>query len=175
MEAVVPILIYWTTLIHFPWSLFSAVHEPGSGYPATVQTGERICIHILWSCLHFYKSFNIAHLYKRELEVLLSLLLTIITWLARVLCNLYLSQEKILGISFHGFTATINIKVFWNFSPSVINISFVCIGYFLWKYASSRQLLRRSCQRQIQFQHSLKLYHKLCKPTNKTLQSLYKF
>ena len=163
MEAVVPILIYWTTLIHFPWSLFSAVHEPGSGHPATVQTGERICIY--YGQVYNSNSFNIEQLYKIELEVLLLLLLllTIITWLAKVLCNLYLCEEKILGISFHGFTTTINIKVFWNFSPSVINISFVCIGYFLWKYASSRQLLRRSCQRQIQFQHSLKLFPQLHK------------
>lgn len=120
-------------------------------------------VYIYHGHVYISKSFNIAQLYKRELEVLLLLLLTVITWLARVLCNLYLCEEKILGISFHGFTATINIKVFWNFSPSVINISFVCIGYFLWKYASSRQLLRRSCQRQIQFQHSLKLFPQLHK------------
>ena len=40
-------------------------------------------------------SFNIEQIYKIELEVLLLLLLpTIITWLAIVLCNLYLCEEK---------------------------------------------------------------------------------
>ena len=42
-------------------------------------------VQLYYGHVYISKSFNIAQLYKRELEVLLLLLLTIITWLARVL------------------------------------------------------------------------------------------
>ena len=58
-------------------------------------------------------SFNIEQLYKIELEVLLLLLLlTIITWLARVLCNLYLCEEKYWEYLFTASLQLLTLKYF---------------------------------------------------------------